>query len=133
MSKLECVNVLIVDDDQIDVLTMKRALSKVMPTTRVTATHSGAEGLALLRSGAISRPYIVLADIRMPEMNGHEFLAELRKDASLRDSVVFFVTTSRAGDDIRKAYDQCVAGYVVKNATGADFSLNGGAMASRIL
>jgi CheY-like chemotaxis protein len=122
MSKFESVHVLIVDDDQVDVLTMIRALSKVIPTTRVTAAHSGAEGLALLRSGAIARPYIVLVDIRMPEMSGHEFVSELRHDPTLKDSIVFFVTTSSAKDDIRRAYEQCVAGYVVKNADGADFS-----------
>ena len=122
MRKIEAVNLLIVDDDEIDALTMTRALLKVIPANRVKVANSGAEGLALLRSGTVSRPFIVLVDISMPVMNGHEFVAELRKDASLRNSVVFMVTTSSSAADIQKAYDQCVAGYVVKNAAGADFS-----------
>ena len=122
MNKLESVNLLIVDDDAIDALTMTRAFSKVIPVNRLKVVCSGAEGLSFLRSSSRSQPYIVLVDIKMPVMNGHEFVAELRKDASLRNSVVFMVTTSTAADDIKKAYDQCVAGYIVKNAAGADFS-----------
>jgi CheY-like chemotaxis protein len=122
MRKIESVNLLIIDDDEIDALTMTRALSKVIPANRVTVAHSGAKGLELLRSGTVPRPYIVLVDISMPVMNGHEFVAELRKDASLRNSVVFVVTTSSAADDIQKAYNQCVTGYVVKNVDGADFT-----------
>ncbi len=118
----EFVNFLIIDDDNIDVLTMTRSLSKQMNTASITVAKSGAEGLLLLRSGAISRPYIILVDVRMPEMSGHEFVSELRMDARLRNSVIFMVSTSGASEDIDKAYGQCVAGYVVKNASGADLS-----------
>jgi CheY-like chemotaxis protein len=121
MKNIERVNLLIVDDDEIDALTMTRALSKVLPVDRITVAHSGAQGLSFLKSGKVARPYIVLVDISMPEMNGHEFVAELRKDEALRKSVVFIVTTSFAEEDIEKAYEQCVAGYIVKNADGADF------------
>jgi CheY-like chemotaxis protein len=122
MQRFESVTFLLVDDDEIDALTMTRSMAKLMPKTRITVAHSGAKALALLRSGVVSRPFVVLVDIRMPEMSGHEFIAELRNDPTLKNALVFIVSTSDAVDDIDKAYDQNVAGYVVKNADGADFS-----------
>ncbi len=61
-------------------------------------------------------PYIILLDINMPRMDGHEFLERLRNDEILHRSLVFVLTTSNAQDDIVRAYDQNVAGYVVKES-----------------
>ena len=52
----------------------------------------------------------MLLDLNMPRMGGIEFLEELRRDKSLRSTLVFVMTTSGAEDDRSRAYDKNVAG-----------------------
>ena len=54
-------------------------------------------------------------------MNGIEFLQELRKEPELRDTIVFVLTTSNADQDRAAAYDQNIAGYIVKTEVGSGF------------
>jgi CheY-like chemotaxis protein len=70
----------------------------------------------------ISKPLLVLLDLNMPRMNGLEFLRELRLDPALKGTVVFILTTSGAEADRARAYDENVAGYMVKSAVGPQFS-----------
>jgi CheY-like chemotaxis protein len=55
----------------------------------------------------------------MPRMNGHEFLDQVRSDPNLKDLVVFVLTTSDAPQDIDRAYDHNVAGYMLKSISGS--------------
>ena len=113
------VNLLVVDDDQISVMAIKRALKKLGIVNPVVVAVDGQEALDILRGSsahsAIDRPYLVTLDINMPRMNGHEFLAEVRKDPSLKNAIIFVLTTSDAPEDIARAYSQNVAGYIVKD------------------
>jgi CheY-like chemotaxis protein len=70
----------------------------------------------------VPRPRLILLDLNMPRMNGHEFLQALRADETLTDDVVFVLTTSDADTDRARAYHQHVAGYMVKAAVGPQFS-----------
>ncbi len=118
----EEVTILIVDDDDVDVMGVQRALRKLKILNPVVRAHDGIEALELLRNpGSIKRPYIILLDLNMPRMNGFEMLTELRQDKALASSVVFVLTTSKADEDKVEAYQQNVAGYIVKNKVGEDF------------
>ena len=57
----------------------------------------------------------------MPRMNGFEFLNELRSDPLLKETVVFVLTTSNNDADRNKAYNENIAGYMVKSAVGPQF------------
>lgn len=57
----------------------------------------------------------------MPRMNGLEFLDNIREDESLKDSIVFVLTTSKAEKDKWEAYQRNIAGYIVKDNVGNDF------------
>lgn len=125
------VTLLLVEDDQLDIKGIRRALRKAKIANPLYVAGDGLEALALLRGEAtdaegnlrpaLPRPYLILLDLNMPRMNGIEFLAELRKDENLRDSIVFVLTTSNDDRDITQAYQQMVAGYIVKKNTGTDF------------
>jgi len=118
----EEVTILVVDDDDVDVIGVQRALRKLKILNPVIRAHDGIEGLELLRNSSIvKRPYIILLDLNMPRMNGFEMLKELRQDEALASSVVFVLTTSKADEDKVEAYQQNVAGYVVKNKVGEGF------------
>lgn len=118
----KALTVLLVDDDDIDVMAVERAFKKLKISNPIIRARDGLEGLKLLRDPlAVERPYIVLLDINMPRMNGLEMLTELRNDPELSTAMVFVLTTSKADEDKIAAYQQHVAGYIVKKHIGDSF------------
>lgn len=118
----EEVTVLLVDDDDIDRESTKRAFRKARIANPIVTAENGEEALELLRRDAQQlRPYIILLDLNMPRMNGIEFLEHVRKDERLSDAVVFVLTTSDADRDKWAAYNNHVAGYILKTEVGDGF------------
>lgn len=116
------VTILLVDDDDVDVMGVQRALKKLKILNPIVRARDGIEGLELLRDPqAVKRPYIVLLDLNMPRMSGLEMLAELRKDSALSSAVVFVLTTSKADEDKVEAYQQHIAGFIIKSQVGDGF------------
>ena len=118
MSDLTPVKFLIVDDDKVDIMAIKRMMKKMQLANPIHVAGDGVEALEFLRGeageSAILPPFIVTLDLNMPRMNGQEFLNEIRNDAALKNVVIFVWTTSSAQLDVAAAYDQNVAGYIVK-------------------
>jgi CheY-like chemotaxis protein len=116
---------LIVDDDKVSVFALQRMMKRLKLVNPVVTASDGIEALKILRGSETNRPlsgpYIVILDLNMPRMNGHEFMVELRKDARLRKTVVFVSSSSNATADIDAAYSQNVAGYLVKDGTAEGF------------
>ena len=117
------LNILLVEDDEVDVMNVKRAFDKNHITNPVFVAGNGLEALEKLRSGEIPQGRrIVLLDLNMPKMNGIEFLRELRKDPALAPTPVVVLTTSNNDRDKIDAFNFNVAGYLVKPVTFAEFS-----------
>ncbi|WP_374823507.1 response regulator [Aerosakkonema sp. BLCC-F183] len=119
-------NLLLVDDDDVDVMTVQRALQKNNITNRLYVAANGLEALAMLRDN--DKPPIVppmrrliLLDLNMPKMGGIEFLRELRADSELGKIPVIVLTTSNEAKDKVDAYRLNVAGYIVKPVTFSKF------------
>ncbi len=109
------LNIVVVDDDEIDVMNVKRAFEKANIGSDVFVACDGVEGLELLRSGTVPpQRRVVLLDINMPRMNGLEFLRELRADPTLAATPVVVFTTSNDERDVSEAYKLHVAGYMIK-------------------
>jgi CheY-like chemotaxis protein len=119
------VNILLVEDDEVDVMAVKRALKDIKIANPFFRATDGIDALEMLRGengkAKLPRPYIILLDLNMPRMGGLEFLDELRKDPDLRRSIVFVMTTSAAEEDRVRAYDKCISGYVLKHTAGHSF------------
>jgi CheY-like chemotaxis protein len=115
------ITVLLVDDDNIDVMGIKRAFEKLKIKNPIVVARDGIEAMEKLRSGEVPRPYLILLDLNMPRMNGIEFLDNLRNDPGMRDSIVFVLTTSQAEQDKWSAYQRNIAGYIVKENVGTEF------------
>lgn len=117
------LNILLVEDDEVDVMNVKRAFDKNHITNPLYVAGNGLEALEKLRSGEIPQGRrIVLLDLNMPKMNGIEFLRELRKDPALAPTPVVVLTTSNNDRDKIDAFNFNVAGYLVKPVTFAEFS-----------
>ena len=118
-------HILVVEDVDVDAEAILRAFQKRKITNPCTVVKNGVEALKLLRGqnvAALNRPYIILLDINMPQMNGFEFLEELRKDEALKRSIVFMLTTSNRDEDKITAYDKQIAGYLLKSHVGKDYA-----------
>ena len=117
------LNILLVDDDEVDVMTVKRAFAKANITNPVFVATNGREALDLLRSGKVpASRRIILLDLNMPKMNGIEFLRELRGDPELSLTTVVVLTTSNEDRDRVEAYRFNVAGYLLKPVTFQTFA-----------
>ena len=122
MSGNKILNILLVEDDKIDVMNVRRAFERNKIANPMFVASNGLEALELLRSGTIPlKNRLVLLDINMPKMNGIEFLRELRADAELRPTCVVVLTTSNEERDRVEAYKLNVAGYLLKPVTFASF------------
>jgi CheY-like chemotaxis protein len=122
VSDNKTLHILLVEDDEVDVLNVRRAFDKNKITNPLYVAPNGLEALGMLREGQVpSRRRIILLDLNMPRMNGIEFLRELRRDAQLRATPVVVLTTSNAERDKVEAFDLNVAGYLVKPVTFPSF------------
>jgi CheY-like chemotaxis protein len=123
--KNSTVTVLLVDDDKVDTMAVRRSFRELNIANPIVATRNGIEALEHLRGEnghqKVPPPYLVLLDLNMPRMGGIEFLGELRNDPSLRRTVVFVMTTSEAEEDRIRSYDRNVAGYLLKHRPGQSF------------
>jgi CheY-like chemotaxis protein len=119
------INILLVEDDEVDVMNVKRAFQKNNLTNPMHHAGNGIEALALLRGSdgqpPIPIPRIILLDLNMPRMGGIEFLHELRKDELLKNISVFVMTTSNEDKDKVDAYNLNVAGYILKPLSMENF------------
>jgi CheY-like chemotaxis protein len=121
------IDVVLIDDDEVDVMTVKRAFKKNHITHPLYVASNGIEALELLRSqelpsqSQIPRRRLILLDLNMPQMGGIEFLRELRADPELGVLPVIVLTTSNEDKDKVEAYDLNVAGYIIKPVTFSKF------------
>ena len=110
---------LLVEDDEVDVMNVKRALKKNNLDIPVNRAMNGLEALEMLHDYQRHSPsnlkrLIVLLDLNMPKMGGLEFLKVLRSDPHLYKLPVIVLTTSDQAQDLEAAYELNVAGYVIK-------------------
>lgn len=116
------LNILLVEDDEIDVMNVKRAFKNNHIANPLFIAEDGVAALEMLRNGALPPGRrIILLDLNMPRMNGIEFLRELRKDPALAPIPVVILTTSNDDRDKIDAYNLNVAGYLVKPVTFSNF------------
>jgi CheY-like chemotaxis protein len=112
------INLLLIDDDDVDVMNLRRAFERGGLTNPLWVARDGIEGLAMLRGDELPpERRLVLLDINMPRMSGLEMLRELRGDPKLQMTSVVVLTTSNDERDRVEAYTLNVAGYLLKPVT----------------
>ena len=116
------LNILLVEDDEVDVMNVRRAFERNNVSNPLFIAGNGLEGLEVLRGDKMPRERrLVLLDLNMPKMNGIEFLQALRADPDLSATPVVVLTTSNDDQDKIDAYNLNVAGYLLKPVTFSNF------------
>lgn len=113
--------VLLVEDDSVDIMTVKRCFKRLKIPNELLVAENGEEALALLNSDISMRPCIVLLDINMPKMNGLEFLEAFKKTPAASKTPVVMLTSSKEESDIEHCFRLGVAGYILKPVEYEDF------------
>ena len=110
--------ILVAEDNATDVMIMREALASAKMRVDLHVVSDGVDALEFLRRmGAHAlapRPDLILLDLNMPRKNGHEVLAEVKADESMRQIPVVMLTTSQAEDDVARAYAHHVNCYIRK-------------------
>lgn len=106
--------ILLVEDDQLDVISVERSLNKIDQNYELFTAYNGIEALDILKEHPDMLPDIILLDLNMPKMNGIEFLKVIKADDRYKDINVFIMTTSGEEADRRLAEDLGISGYLIK-------------------
>ena len=112
------VEILLVEDNPADVRLTIEGLKEGKVKNNLSVVENGVEALAFLRKQGkyadAVRPDLVLLDLNMPKKDGREVLAEIKADEQLRHIPVVVLTTSKAEQDILKAYSLHANCYITK-------------------
>jgi CheY-like chemotaxis protein len=112
------INILLVDDDELDQMEVKRTLAKKKIVCRLKIAKNGEEALRLLdektSDNYTGMPDIILLDLNMPKMNGLEFLRKIKANSNWKDIKVFMLTTSEEREDKVAAAVLGVSGFITK-------------------
>jgi CheY-like chemotaxis protein len=113
--------ILLVEDDSVDAMTVKRAMRDLQVTNSVMHSVNGEEALEYLSDPANERPFVILLDLNMPKMSGIEFLKIIKADDVLKMIPVIVLTTSKEKKDVMDSFDLGAAGYMIKPVDYAKF------------
>jgi CheY-like chemotaxis protein len=106
--------ILLVEDDSVDAMTVKRAMKDLNVSNPLVRVTNGEQALEYLRNSTNAKPCVILLDLNMPKMNGVEFLKIAKADDRLKCFPVVILTTSKADQDRFECFNCSVAGYIVK-------------------
>jgi CheY-like chemotaxis protein len=106
--------ILLVEDDLDDVLFFEMAISRCAPNVDVVHANDGSHALEILKSGVGFVPDLIVTDLKMPGMNGFEFLAKVKGDSELSKIPVIIFSSSGEEVDRQRAKPLNLSGYHVK-------------------
>lgn len=117
---MELKTILYVDDNPLDIELTLEAIKENQILNPIIVANDGLEALEYLKSEGIyenrksGNPSMVLLDLKMPRMDGLEFLAIVKKDKNYKRIPIIMLTSSREESDLIKGYNLGVNAYVVK-------------------
>ena len=115
------LTVLLVEDNPRDVRLTQRAFAQASIPHELRVVRDGDDALTYLhRQGAYAdpttspRPDVVLLDLNLPRMSGHELLRQIKQDSRYKQMPIIVLTTSGRSDDVRLAYEAGANAYLLK-------------------
>lgn len=108
--------ILLVEDDLVDVMTVKRAFRQLQVQNELIVVNNGEDALAYLKQPGKGLPCVILLDINMPKMNGLEYLEVVKEHALFKTIPVVMITSSKEQQDVDQAFMKGISGYILKPA-----------------
>lgn len=118
MDVVRAIQILLVEDNPGDVFLTKTALKRAKMKNKLHVAHDGEEALAFLRKQGdyanVPRPDMILLDLNLPRLSGHDLLGIIKEDSQLSAIPVIVLTTSTAEDDVLNSYKHHANAYITK-------------------
>jgi chemotaxis family two-component system response regulator Rcp1 len=115
------IQVLLIEDNPGDVRLLEEAFRELDADIHMQVARDGAEGLDMLlqipQSKASWYPDLILLDLNLPKVSGHDVLARIKNNPQTCRIPVIILTSSRAESDVRRAYDAHANAYLKKPST----------------
>ena len=112
------LNILLIEDDRIEVVKFKRAISDEFKDLEILQASNGKEAQRMLNE---PYPHVIVLDLNMPDTDGIEFLSILKNDENIKHIPVIILTTSDNEKDIDECYRLGIAGYFIKPLKYEDY------------
>jgi CheY-like chemotaxis protein len=122
-------SILLIEDDELDVISVKRTLSKLAFPHELFIAYNGREAVNFLDALTEDNlPDVILLDLNMPKMNGIEFLQNIRSTIKYKDLKIFVMTTSNETSDRIRTSEFGISGYIIKPMNYTDNVKNSDSM-----
>ena len=112
------IEILLVEDSPSDAEFTAEALKEAKVRNHLSLVEDGVQAMEFLRRqgqyAQAPRPDLIMLDLNLPRKDGREVLAELKADANLKMIPVVVLTTSRAEEDVLRAYQLHANCYITK-------------------
>lgn len=119
------IEILLVEDNEDDVILTTQAFKRGKVSNNLHVAADGVEALAFLhkegRYAGAPRPDIILLDLNLPRMDGHELLKIVKADPLFSSIPVVILTTSKAEEDVIKTYKHHSNCFISKPVTMEEF------------
>ena len=114
--------ILLVEDDSVDAMTVKRAIRDLRLVNPVVHLINGEEAMSYLCGvNNAEKPFVILLDLNMPKMTGLEFLKAIKLNDVLKSIPVIVLTTSKEKQDVMESFELGAVGYMIKPVDYAKF------------
>ena len=115
------IEILLVEDNEGDVRLLREVLLEANKDVRLHVVPDGVEAMAFLKYQGkyldVPRPDVILLDLNMPNMDGREVLARVKRDPWLKRIPIIVLTSSQAEFDIEQSYKLLANCYLSKETS----------------
>src|SRR5277367_4826917 len=120
---MKMINILLVEDNEGDILLTMEAFEESKIVNKITAIKDGKEAINFFESltNKDEMPHLVLLDINLPKVSGHEVLMHIKNEERFKSIPVIMLTTSSSEKDILQSYKNHVNCYITKPIDVSDF------------
>ena len=119
------IHILLIEDNEGDILLTKEALDSGRIANTMAVVKNGWDAIQYLERASnndgAEMPDLILLDVNLPKMNGHEVLINIKSNEKVQHIPVIMLTTSSSAPDIFKAYKQHVNCYITKPVAADGF------------
>lgn len=115
---MKSLQILLVEDDEIIRLKFKKVCSNLNIDVSIVEAENGERALAVLNNHHFD---LIVSDLKMPVMNGIQFIKELKKDDNLKEIPVVVMTTSESEEDLKECKASGVVGYFRKSLNFSEY------------
>jgi DNA-binding NarL/FixJ family response regulator len=113
--------ILLIEDDDLDAMAVKKMLDDLKLRNMLVRKSTAEEALVHLKDPLVPKPCLLLLDLGLPKMNGIDFLRTARTENLLGKIPVVVLSASKDEQKVIESFELSIAGYLVKKTQYDDF------------